>query len=164
MLNHGFNLYQEEVHVPFMILSPDLGPRAIDTPVSTIGLLPTLADMLGLPPRASWQGRSLFGNASAVPVFSRTYGWILSAENIEMVRWGNMKLILDHGRQKEELYDLSRDPAELRNLVQEAPAQVTAMKAMLDAHHKENAQYPVVRGSGKPSAATDEDLKALGYL
>ena len=59
--NHGLWLYQTTVHVPLIMRLPDGrgAGRVVETPVSSIDVLPTLCDLLGLevPPRC--EGTSL---------------------------------------------------------------------------------------------------------
>ena len=62
---HGQDVYVEEVHVPLVFLWPkdprfDGMPKQLDLPVSLVDVLPTLLDLLELPPLASVTlGRSL---------------------------------------------------------------------------------------------------------
>lgn len=56
---HGTTLDERAVRVPLVLYWPGtLAPRRIETPVSTLDLLPTLADFLGAAPHPAFQGRS----------------------------------------------------------------------------------------------------------
>ena len=58
--NH-FLLYQEDLHVPLLLINPRLFRGETDTTLAgLIDLAPTVMDLLGHPSPGRWQGRSLF--------------------------------------------------------------------------------------------------------
>src|SRR5262249_22562701 len=58
--SHGRTLYEESVHVPFIVVGPGVAAgRRVAENVSLIDLAPTLLDLLGLPPEPRFEGRSL---------------------------------------------------------------------------------------------------------
>ncbi|NLH49726.1 MAG: sulfatase [Myxococcales bacterium] len=61
LMEHGFTLYQEQLHVPFIWYYPAGLPagQTVEEPSSLIDLMPTLLDLLGLPPVDNISGRSL---------------------------------------------------------------------------------------------------------
>ncbi len=62
MMEHGFTLYEEQLRVPFIWYYPAKlkGGLIIDEPVSLVDMMPTLLDLLGLPPvQKPISGRSL---------------------------------------------------------------------------------------------------------
>jgi lipoteichoic acid synthase len=111
---HGFFVYQENVHVPLMIWNPRLFPKGerVATVGSHIDLAPTIADIMGVPPAATWQGRSLF--APDRP--PRAYFYAVNQDYLLGVREDNFKYIYNATRGREELFDLVADPEEQRNL------------------------------------------------
>ena len=52
-------LWESVTNVPLIIARPDAAPAVCETPVSTLDIYPTLADLCGLPQRAEWDGHSL---------------------------------------------------------------------------------------------------------
>ena len=58
---HGHTLYEEMLHVPFLVLRTDAVPhtRVIDMPVAQVDILPTIAELVGAPIPAAAAGRSL---------------------------------------------------------------------------------------------------------
>lgn len=56
---HRNSLYEEVLRVPLFIRYPGMTPGAIDTPVSTVDLLPTILDLAGLPVPDGLDGQSL---------------------------------------------------------------------------------------------------------
>ena len=107
-------LYSEVLHVPLIIHHPDHhnGVR-IAARVSLIDLAPTILDMLSIAPSAQFQGRSLRGYIDGTgnerPVFSE-----YPARNMLALVNRDRKLMVTGER--EELYDLRRDPEERRDL------------------------------------------------
>ncbi len=118
-LYHGPRVYEEVLHVPLMIRVPGTSPRHVAAPVSHLDVAPTLAELFGLPdPPCPYDGVSLAPVlAGAPPRTDRClralsgFGdlWVVLAPD----RW---KLIHDRADNTWELYDLVRDPGEMRNL------------------------------------------------
>lgn len=116
--------YQETLHVPLLIKLPrgTAAGRRIDTPVSTLDILPTLLDWLGLPAASPGDGRSLRdlvegrdqGGASLLVAEQGSEPEDLAKSLIDWP-W---KLILfrSPAGDRYELYDLDRDPGERHDL------------------------------------------------
>ncbi|MBA3547822.1 MAG: sulfatase [Nannocystis sp.] len=110
---HGHTLHEENVRVPLAIRAPALlAPGRVGVPVDLLDLAPTLADLLGLPFPAAWQGESL------VPVIDDpqppprlVVGYLGDGSRAAIV--GDLKLILGSGRDSQRFYDLALDPGEL---------------------------------------------------
>lgn len=117
-MGHGHTLYQELVHVPLILSGPGIAATTVDTAVNTMGILPTLAKLTGLPVREQWQVPDLLTQAQeAKPV----YTWTRSSHRrdgvfAEAVLHGKDKLIEDHKHQRQELFDLVADPGEQNNV------------------------------------------------
>jgi arylsulfatase A-like enzyme len=112
---HGHTVYEEEVHVPLVLLNPHiahLGPRN-KVVGSHIDLWPTIMDICGLPCDPRWQGRSLLGGRP--DEVRRAY--FASRANRQLgLRQGNYKYIWDGQKRRHLLYDLQADPEEQTNL------------------------------------------------
>jgi arylsulfatase A-like enzyme len=117
------NFYEGSTHVPLAIHVPWLSRRRVDFdgPISTVDVVPTLLDLMGIDVAGQVDGRSraelLRNPASARP------------ENIS-VEWNDVEMKLYSGRSRvtadgwklnlyehdqPELYDLKADPGELTN-------------------------------------------------
>jgi arylsulfatase A-like enzyme len=113
---HGDNLYDELLRVPLVAKGPGIPAREVDVPVSLIDLGPTILDWFGVPTPSTFMGESL------VPFLlggSRRFSRPIVAETRlkqAMLFGDGYKVIRDLRRQTIELYDLSADPGELRNL------------------------------------------------
>jgi arylsulfatase A-like enzyme len=131
---HGTTLYEEVTHVPLLIRAPGLQAREIDSEVSLVDLVPTLLDVLriGAPPGLSGRslGPALSGHpltGSAPPVFSEAS----QLASKKMVLLGGWKLIHDTEHDTWELYDLTADPGERRNLYHAAPGKAASLRRFL---------------------------------
>jgi arylsulfatase A-like enzyme len=116
---HGFFLharfvYEEEVRVPLILISPRLAPLGTRSQVlgSHIDMWATITDVCGLPADPRWQGRSLL--AGGPPEERRVYYHRL--DYMGGVRQGKFKYIWDYNRGRHLLFDLDKDPGEKSNL------------------------------------------------
>lgn len=59
--SHGFELWENLVHVPMFVYVPGVSPHRVDTPRSTIDLAPTILELLGVkaPEELKLEGKSL---------------------------------------------------------------------------------------------------------
>jgi arylsulfatase A-like enzyme len=122
----GPAMYEELVRVPLVISWPSRFRAArSDALVSLVDLLPTLCDLTGIDAPRDLDGLSLRPVLEQTRrdirdmVFGEYYGkqaWRVPIRMVRTERWKYVRY-LGYG---EELYDLSVDPGELNNLVQEA--------------------------------------------
>jgi arylsulfatase A-like enzyme len=142
LFGHASSLYSPEIHVPLVVVGPGGVPsgRCIGEPVSLRDLPATVTDVLGLPAKPSFPGRSLArhwdyaetpGRRTSEPVLSEVDGGAKGPANggRSPVFRGPMKSLISGdtvyirgGDGREELYDLATDPHETRNLVGEPGA------------------------------------------
>ncbi|MBI5240640.1 MAG: sulfatase [Elusimicrobia bacterium] len=145
-------LYQELTHVPLIIKTPklwlDTAGRSVAQPVGLVDLMPTLLDLVRIPRdlRGRTQGRSFLGLILPEqepwddrPLFAETSGHGLLVQSI---RDGDWDLILTQpasgGGRTAELYRLSSDPGEKRDLARENPAVVERLLGRLSAWTDDN--------------------------
>jgi arylsulfatase A-like enzyme len=120
-LGHGNSVYEEEVHIPLMLVNPRLFHGEVDSALGAIiDLAPTVADMLGLPDAATWQGRSLLARDRT----NRVYFFEPFSTFAFGLREGSRKILFDGTTGRVEVYDLATDPQERHSLAQEMPAVV----------------------------------------
>lgn len=121
--NHGHSLFEEELHVPLVLCAPpgfDLGPpRAIDTLVGLVDVLPTLMDLLGLPHAYPWHGQSLVDHLRSGRPLPRP--WVFaerwsSERRTQTLLTGCQKWIEDLDAGWRARFDLCADPHETRDL------------------------------------------------
>ena len=118
---HTLFIYEENIRVPLLLVAPGLfeGPIRVHRTASLIDLAPTICDLLGLPPPADYQGRSLFQPGRRMALFFADYSLGFFG-----LRDGDWKFIheLDSGRSK--LFDLCSDPGETNDLARKLPERV----------------------------------------
>jgi arylsulfatase A-like enzyme len=115
---HAGAIYEENVHVPLLMWNKALFDRGTSHEVGNlIDIAPTVLDILGVPPPATWQGRSLFSTdrPNRTYFFCPWYGFRFG------YREANNKFIFDANSGTAELYDLSTDPQEMVNLATSKP-------------------------------------------
>ena len=167
---HGYFVYQSTLHVPLIIHWPQGAgphPARVEASAGLIDVAPTIVQALGLPVPPSFQGTSLFPLlAAASPASRKVYSESLYAHDnfrcapLRSLRVGNYQYI---ATTKPELYDLSRDPSELRNLVTAEQAQASSLQEELRALLSRYCPpKPPVRAAVDPEVRAN--LHALGYL
>ncbi len=124
--DHGHTLYDELIRVPLIITIPKLpGGKIISSQISTLDIVPTALDILGLRPSKDFQsqivGKSLveyFNNPTLEgrDVFSETDYRAYTYKRAIRTHDG-WKYILSLENGQEELYNLHQDPNEKDNLI-----------------------------------------------
>jgi arylsulfatase A-like enzyme len=141
--HRGTLLYDDLVRVPLVFTPPASWLARTDTtpparwpdPVQHVDVLPTVADLAGIPVPGGLAGRGLRDHAAGrVPVAER---WALSEASggrSAAFRFGRFKYIHDPRDPLQQLYDLSTDPGERRNLAGDpayAAGETTMRRALL---------------------------------
>lgn len=142
---HGSRLYNELLHVPLLIKIPKGKPESIEKKVSLIDLSPTLFDLIGIKKPTVFKGKNLFENQSSL-IFhqdiSENCEEIMYPDKLSQCQIGcqsrGWKYILDHGTQKEELYNLLEDPKEQNNIAQKQPQILQQMREKIKQFEKDN--------------------------
>jgi len=135
---HGRSLYEGEIKVPLFLRVPGAEPRVLDTPVSNIDLAPTVLELARVDVPANYQGRSLlpwvYGDADEEldrPVYSEIARDKKRKPKRAWIRWP-YKLHLDIDSGRRQLFDLSKDPLEKRNLLRDLPDVAARLSVELD--------------------------------
>jgi lipoteichoic acid synthase len=106
---HTFQLYEENVHVPFLIAAPGLisAPQRAAQIVSLLDTAPTLLDLAGLPADNDYEGTSVLMERRTSAIFFADYSLRLRGK-----REGDLKYIHDLDSGRVRVFDLARDPFE----------------------------------------------------
>jgi len=135
-------------HVPLMIYHPrqKWGGRRVKGFVQHPDLMPTVLDLVGVPPPARVTGESLrplveSGSASGRETIITGWGEHGAVRNHEWVYIGRWS----PGPVFEQLYDVRRDPKELTDVAGKNPAVVAEFRARLKDHV--NSGWTITRGT-----------------
>ena len=119
---HGYDLYGPQTRVPLIIRVPGVAPRVVDTAAGHVDIMPTLANLAGVPASPQMMGRSLLD-------------WIAGtrADDPERVVFQQVQYEGDHDKRGAasarchvlydisphtawQVYDVERDPGETRDI------------------------------------------------
>lgn len=162
-LTHGLLLYQPTLHVPFVIAAPEIKPRVIAEPVSTVDLAPTIAALAGftMPKSDGRDLAQLLRDNAAIPAtdvyaetqYPLTFGW----SELTALRRDNLKLIAGPTA---ELFDLARDPREETNILTNQRRAYRDLNAQLDALRATT----IATSQTAVDEETKSKLASLGYI
>ena len=120
-MGHAWGHHGELANVPLIVMSPSLAGagRTIETVTSHLDIVPTILDLMGVPPSPKIQGESL------VPLILREGPWVPRVMPLEYgrsyaLRAHDWRYIVDYSGQ-ESLFDLEHDAGEQKDVVSTAP-------------------------------------------
>ncbi len=162
---HGYTLYEEQLHVPFMILQPGVAPARVAQRTRHVDVMPTLLDFLGVAQPSGIQGTSLMahisGKGTDLPLFAQTQIKAVKTAQVESFTQGKKKLIRQSlPSEVVEVFDLAKDPRETQS--ESLVGQVGDIGERLEAFKKSLPEAEIVEVQLTPEEL--ESLKALGYL
>ena len=168
-IGHGFALYEHLVRVPLIMSGPGVPHAVVESQVRHIDLLPTLAEVTGIPAPAGMDGRSLAPLVSGrelpeEPAYMEAVGVKLMGSRIEGVRTPQWKLVRSAGR-RPALYKLDGNarPNERRNRY----ASNRDIASALEGYIERVSALGGGQESGMSSeeeAVVEQHLRDLGYL
>ena len=168
---HPGRFYDEHVRVPLIIRVPRRRPARADALVRQFDVMPTLLDYAGVPPPAGIDAVSLrpLLEGKVASLGRGVYANFPFPRTRRMYRTERYKLIVNVASPEEtELYDLSADPGEMRNLYggpsdPRAASLKRAMDGVVAKLSREGSSAPST-GPVELDAETREQLRALGYI
>ena len=169
---HGTTLYDEQVHVPLLVKPPGAAgsARVVEEMATSLDIAPTVLAAASLKAPEAMQGHALPLDGGAAPgrqsVFAEED---LEGNVLQAVRTPQWKLITANpgnprGLAPEELYELARDPGEHRDVTRTATAEAEMMRAELGRSVLQARAHAGASEQGGGDAATQERLRALGYV
>jgi tetratricopeptide (TPR) repeat protein len=163
---HGVFAYEATLRVPLVVYAPALfAPRVVAEPVRHVDLVPTILDVLGAQLPGGLSGRSLLPLLSGRRQETRPPLYFEALSTSINRRWAPL-YGLREGSLKyvelplPELYDLSADPGERRNLAATRPQELERLAASLKRIRAPDRGVAPV----KEDPQTLERLRALGYV
>jgi arylsulfatase A-like enzyme len=168
-IGHRSTLYREVQRIPLVIRAPGVEPGRREEVVSLVDVSPTVLELLGGAALEPVAGRSLApllrGDALGVrPVLGELGGNQLWSRSIITGRW---KLLIDYKKKLQQLFDLSNDSAERRDLAEHEPERVEELRDLLQTEIARALKWQKAYGSAGEldlSPADLEHLRDLGYV
>jgi arylsulfatase A-like enzyme len=158
--SHGGTMYDETLHVPFIFSGPPITRPGlqVETPVSLLDLLPTLAEIVQVPIPTEARGHSLLpvlqgAEMEEQPIYSEDiYRFPFDRK---AVRYQGYKLIYSPSLQETELYNLHNDPLEQISLTDADTTKAAELMALLRKwmEQTETAAQELPRSAPPQSAA-----------
>jgi arylsulfatase A len=150
-------LYEGGLRVPFLVRGPGVKAGTTKAACNSIDIFPTVLDLCGASAKAV-DGVSLkpvlMGEAQPARELYWHYPHYANQGGRPggIVRVGNMKLIEFYEENRRELFDLSKDVGESKNLAVEKPEVVKELAAKLDAWRKSiDAKMPTPNPAYRPN-------------
>ena len=183
---HGISLYEPATRVPLVVRYPPAisAGSVVDVPVSTVGVMATILDLVDVEPQEPLHVGSLLpaleGRPAGQPVIAERFAseqfnqpnqptLMRGDVRHRSYRVGTLKLI-ETSNGESFLFDLATDPAEENDLAASRPDALARMRDELDTWRAALA-LPAVDAPIEASAdipeldeAARERLKALGYV
>ncbi|HEY4395446.1 MAG TPA: sulfatase-like hydrolase/transferase [Polyangia bacterium] len=153
---HGSSLYEEQLRIPLIFSIPGVAPHVVEGQAELFDVTPTVLALLDISVPVRMRGTDLGPWLATPPApADRLPPAFAELEDKRMVSLGGEKLICDMRLGLCGYYDLTVDPHERRNLAEERPARVSALRGLLDnwldAHLAfEPASAAGTAGSGGP--------------
>ncbi len=168
---HGFFIYQETLHVPLIVVTPfrEFSGQSYSGVVTLTDVMPTILELSGLkiPPEVQGQSLSRYFSgprktddrlAYAETYYPRFhYGW----SELRSIQNNHYKLIL---APVPELYDLTKDPKEEKNLVYVEKKVFEELTALAQEFEQKAGEKAIQADFSVVDEETKERLAALGYL
>lgn len=179
--NHGHALYDEQLRVPLILRDPtrEFSVHRVTAQVRLVDVMPTVLDLLGLPPSPDRNGRSLVPLLRGEESEPRL-AWSEIPHHALIdpgVRWAvrtlSHKLIVapppagEGGEARLELYDLAADAGERSNLASRDPGRrAELMEQLRSVALGLHASGPAVyrEASDQADPELQERLRSLGYV
>lgn len=164
LVHGGDGFYEEVLRVPLILAGPQGARRGTDDVVTgLIDLAPTLLEAVGLEVPTELQGRGALAPAREARPVLATNGrtWKLVTE-----RWS---YIFSPRYDREELYDVARDPGETRDVLAEEPEEAARLRDLLAETLRESRRHAYLSAVPEVERVRMSDqvtrtLRSLGYL
>jgi arylsulfatase A-like enzyme len=171
LLNHGVSVYQDQVGVPLLVRYPGGGAaERVETLASSVDVLPTILDVIGVPLSRAVAGHSLrrIGGAAERVVAAESFPFLFDINpafrRIERALYSGQLKLITSTTGKRELYDLSRDAFETEDLYQPGDSTAADLEARLTGWLDAMVTEADSSADVRLDAATRDRLRALGYI
>jgi len=171
---HETDIYEELIRVPLLLVAPDRLPAGRTTAqlVRQVDLMPTLLDLLGIAVPPGLDGVSLLpaviaGVDLGLEAFLEACGRVRGTARDRRTGWRTAVWKYITAPQApgvpDELYDLTADPHERRNLAAREPARVAEFRARIAAVEAMTVEAAPALTEAEEEAVAQR-LRDLGYI
>ncbi len=141
IVTHGKTLYDGEARVPLLVHYPaKLAARDVNTPVSHLDVLPTIAALADFPSHPSFQGENI-SRPDQLAANRAIYMNIQGLKTGQAIVCWPYKLIVDKSAKRTMLFDLANDPNELDDLSERRTPITLALAKTLRAQLRAQMRY-----------------------
>jgi choline-sulfatase len=177
---HNYGLYESLTHVPLAIRFPSplhfpyTAPPAgrSEMIASSVDLLPTTLDFLGIEADPSLQGRSILpalGGSDPGAAYLEQRLERYGPYHVFGMREGRYKYIWvesfeDRRLPRMMLFDLDADPGEMKNIVSEEPDLAASFHARVVERRRKYEALALQHSTASPDQESRELLEKLGYI
>jgi arylsulfatase A-like enzyme len=177
--DHGFSVYDTEIHIPLIVAGPSLTKGGVvRTPVSNVDIAPTLLELVEIEVPLPFEGKSLgrlltgqedeslafrahFAestrpHSNAKPWPNQSLPRAVIQGDLKIQQWPKTK-------KRWELYNLTTDPGEHENLWRD-PAMAQHPRELRRALDSWASHVPIATGAESKDVEVLEQLRALGYI
>lgn len=127
---HATRIYEENVHIPLVLINPQLFKGDWRTSIGAISdIAPTILNILETPSPTQWQGESLFSKNRR----ERVYFYAPWSDYWFGYREKQYKFLYNASNDYFEMFDLSKDPTEENNIATAHPASIEMARNRLAA-------------------------------
>jgi arylsulfatase A-like enzyme len=137
---HAGPLYQEALHVAFVLRGPGVPAGPDDRPAQHVDIPPTILGLLGLPPHPAFQGVDLLSPDRREGRLRFAVAQSPVATQYTVLNRGH-KLIVDTRRGFSLLFDLALDPGERMDLSRVRPDRAVELRRWLDTWRAVQVEY-----------------------
>ena len=170
--------HEPSLRVPLMARGPGIeAGRRIADPVSLVDVYPTVMDLAGVVPEREFEGQSLAPAARGASGASDLAGEVFGEYHANDVPCGGFMLRTERWKYvaypgyPSQLFDLEKDPGELRNRVEAEPEVAARLRARLETYADTGAVDREARAEDREafrawreSVSPDEYRKQLANL
>lgn len=162
---HGTFAYESTLRVPWILWAKGLRPQVFSDVVRQVDVMPTVLDLLSVPPPERIVGQSLRPYLTGENRYQAPPSYFEALEANLSEDWAPLTGVVEEGHKLirlpiPELYDLAQDPKEKDNLFRQKTGLASRLEEALDQISAGSA--PIAATA--PDAETVAKLRALGYL
>ncbi len=171
---HRRTLYDEVLRVPFIIKFPASAEfqkgKISDSPASILDIMPTILNYVGLKVPIESDGQELLSSLQAGRANSNRSLFASLRHDLYAVQSGNLKFIANLESFEKELYDLSNDPKEQKNLLHGGNKDKIEPheRILLDWLNQKRQKYRALPRTQMDTSKINEELerqlRSLGYI